>query len=91
MKQKYQHLMNNIPNNFITRWFIRKANKKMRDSNSRYRLQARYRKPLPGFRYSSHGDLIPKIWEDTKGRHINLKNVPIYKRAKAFSVYLRVR
>ena len=86
MKQKNEHLMNNIPNNFITRWLLRKVNKKMRNSNSRYRLQARYRKPLPGFRYSSHGDLVPKVWED-----INLKNVPIYKRAKAFSVYIRVR
>tara|TARA_R110002012_G_scaffold110315_2_gene254727 strand:+ start:1258 stop:1518 length:261 start_codon:yes stop_codon:yes gene_type:complete len=86
MKQKNEHLMNNIPNNFITRWLLRKVNKKMRNSNSRYRLHVRYRKPLPGFKYSSHGDLVPKIWEDT-----NLKNVPTYKRAKAFSVYLRVR
>ena len=86
MKQKYQHLMNNIPNNFITRWFIKKTNKKMRDSNSRYRLQARYRKPVPGFTYSSHGDLIPKDWEDSKRQ-----SVPTFKRARAFSIYLRVR
>ena len=86
MKQKHEHLMNNIPNNFITRWVIRKANKKMRDSNSRYRLQARYRKPVLGFTYSSHGDLIPKDWEDSK-----LHSVPTIKRARAFSIYLRAR
>lgn len=44
----HQHLANNIPNNAITRWAVGWANRKMRESDSRYRLRIRYRKPRKG-------------------------------------------
>tara|TARA_R100000656_G_C3942361_1_gene126938 strand:- start:202 stop:471 length:270 start_codon:yes stop_codon:yes gene_type:complete len=46
MNSKNEHLINNIPNNFITRWIVKKINKSMNKSNSRYFLTRRYRKPV---------------------------------------------
>ena len=51
MKPKCNHLANNIPNNRITRYIVRKLNNKMKDSNSMWRLQIRYRKPIEGEKY----------------------------------------
>ena len=50
MKQqpKRNHLMSGIPNNFLTRWFIKKANQRMAKANSLYRLRIRYRKAKVG-------------------------------------------
>ena len=44
MKQKNNHLINNIPNNCCTRWIVKKINERMNKSNSRYLLVRRYRK-----------------------------------------------
>ena len=41
---KLNHLMSGIPNNFLTRWLVTKANKRMAKANSMYRLRIRYRK-----------------------------------------------
>ena len=46
MKQqtRLNHLMSEIPNNFLTRWLVKKANQRMARANSMYRLRMRYRK-----------------------------------------------
>ena len=44
MNNKNEHLINNIPNNFCTRWIVKKINERMNKSNSRYILVRRYRK-----------------------------------------------
>ena len=41
---KHNHLMSSIPNNFLTRWLVKKANQRMAKANSLYRLRIRYRK-----------------------------------------------
>ena len=43
MKKYNLHLINNVPNNFITRWIISKAK-----AESIYRLRIRYRKAKKG-------------------------------------------
>ena len=50
MKQqtKRNHLISGIPNNFLTRWLIKKANQRMAKANSFYRLRIRYRKAKIG-------------------------------------------
>lgn len=53
----YEHLTNSIPNNFITRWLIRLANRNMKKAGSMYLLRIRYRKPRKGYRYSLWGSL----------------------------------
>jgi len=45
---KREHLISNIPNNWITRKIVFWLNKKMAKSNSIYRLKIRYRKPKDG-------------------------------------------
>ena len=45
---KLNHLMSEIPNNFLTRWFVKKANQRMAKANSMYRLRVRYRKAKGG-------------------------------------------
>ena len=47
-KTKLNHLMSEIPNNFLTRWFVKKANQRMAKANSMYRLRMRYRKAKVG-------------------------------------------
>ena len=58
MKQqpKHNHLMSSIPNNFLTRWLVKKANQRMAKSNSFYRLRIRYRKAKVG-RATMWGDV----------------------------------
>jgi hypothetical protein len=51
------HLTNRIPNNFISRWLIKKANKSMELSGSVWRLKIRYRKPKKGKHYGWGGGL----------------------------------
>ena len=45
---KRNHLMSGIPNNFLTRWLVKKANQRMIKANSFYRLRIRYRKAKVG-------------------------------------------
>ena len=53
----YGHLTNRIPNNFITRWLIKKANVNMKMSGSAWRLKIRYRKPKRNCKYGWGGSL----------------------------------
>ena len=53
----YGHLTNRIPNNFFTRWLIKKANINMKKANSAYRLKIRYRKPKRNCKYGWGGSL----------------------------------
>ena len=53
----YGHLTNRIPNNFFTRWLIKKANVNMKKANSAFRLKIRYRKPKRNCRYGYFGSL----------------------------------
>ena len=84
---KHYHLVNNIPNNFFTRWLVDKANQRMRKSESYFRLQKRYRRPKEGFCYDSFGTIVQKGFDYRSGE----KMPPAHKRAKAFSLYLRNR
>lgn len=86
-KPKYYHLLRDIPNNFITRWIVKKVNKRMSTSESYYKLEKRYRKPREGYCYTSFGGIVPKGYDYRTGE----KMPPAYKRAKAFSLYLRNR
>jgi|LULN01.1.fsa_nt_gb hypothetical protein len=81
MKKQYEHLVRAIPNNFITRWLIKRTNKWMQKCESKYMLVPRYRKPKTGFAYNSFGTIISKT--DAK--------VPACKRAKHISLYIRHR
>ena len=45
---KHNHLVNNISNNFITRWLVKKINQRMAKANSIHRLKIRYRKSKSG-------------------------------------------
>lgn len=87
--QRRSHLVNNIPNNFITRWLVDRINKKMRDSNSYARLQKRYRCPKEGFMYSSFGSIVARDYNDYRDGKREMP--PVYKRARKFSLYLRNR
>ena len=81
--KKYRHLVNNVPNNCITRYIVRKINQKMVRSQSLFKLDRRYRKPKAGYTYGMFGDLVPKQRTD--------KTLPVFKRGKVFSLYLRNR
>ena len=76
MKQKNEHLINNIPNNFFTRWIVKKINKRMTDSNSRYVLVRRYRKPL-----DSNGNIIHGCRDGGTTKELG----------SVFSIYARAR
>ena len=80
---KYYHLCRNIPNNFLTRWLVKKANNKMVKDESLFRLERRYRKPVDGYTYSYFGNITPK---DNQSQPL-----PGNKRGKVFSLYLRNR
>ena len=56
MKNYKLHLIKNVPNNFITRWIVAKANGRMAKAESIYRLRIRYRKAKKG-RASHWGDV----------------------------------
>ena len=56
MKNYNLHLIKNVPNNFITRWIVKKANERMSKAESVYRLRIRYRKAKKG-RASYWGDV----------------------------------
>ena len=56
MKKYNYHLIKNVPNNFITRWIVKKANGRMAKAESIYRLRIRYRKAKKG-RASYWGDV----------------------------------
>tara|TARA_R100000808_G_scaffold2037_4_gene8651 strand:- start:8012 stop:8593 length:582 start_codon:yes stop_codon:yes gene_type:complete len=83
--RKFEHLLRNIPNNFLTRYIIDLINKKMIKSSSKYCLFKRYRKPIKGFKYDDRGGLIPI------NNLSSTKNIPTYKRGKTISIYLRKR
>ena len=53
----YGHLTNRIPNNFFTRWLIKKANAHMKKAGSAWRLRIRYRKPKHNCKYGVFGSL----------------------------------
>ena len=53
----YGHLTNRIPNNFFTRWLIKKANVHMKKAGSAWRLKIRYRKPKRKSKYGWGGSL----------------------------------
>ena len=56
MKNYNLHLIKNVPNNFITRWIVKKANERMAKAESIYRLRIWYRKAKKG-RASYWGDV----------------------------------
>ena len=56
MKNYNLHLIKDVPNNFITRWIVKKANGRMAKAESVYRLRIRYRKAKKG-RASYWGDV----------------------------------
>ena len=80
--KEYRHLVRNIPNNFLTRWLVKKTNRRMRASESMFRLQKRYRGPREGYRYDSFGSILPV------GSYDYETLPPVHKRAKKFSLYL---
>jgi len=53
----YNHIVNDIPNNAVTRWLIDKANARMRSCKSKHVLVKRYRKPKEGKKYGWGGSL----------------------------------
>ena len=53
----HEHLVSNIPNTEENRKFIREMNKKSKESNSRWKMFIKYRKPKDGFQYGSGGSL----------------------------------
>ena len=63
---KYGHLFNNVPNNFLTRWLVDKANQRMRKSQSLFRLQRRYRRPKKGYAYDTFGSIVPRDYFQNK-------------------------
>ena len=91
MKPKCNHLANNIPNNRITRYIVRKLNNKMKDSNSMWRLQIRYRKPKDGCKYGYGGNLVVKGFDWQAYRDGKIKKPSQSDLSKAFSLYLRGR
>ena len=78
MKQltKLNHLMSEIPNNFLTRWIIKKANQRMAKANSMYRLRIRYRKAKVG-NATYWGDVSK---ENAKLFSLYLNNITEYRR-----------
>ena len=57
MKEYHNHLVSNIPNNFLTRWVVHRIVKRMTKSNSGHTLSIRYRKPKKGHSYSWSGNV----------------------------------
>ena len=53
----YEHLVSNIPNTEDNRKFIKEMNKKSKESNSRWKMYIKYRKPKDGFKYGMGGGL----------------------------------
>ena len=78
MKQltKLNHLMSEIPNNFLTRWLVKKANKRMAKANSMYRLRIRYRKAKVG-KANYWGDVSK---DNAKQFSLYLNNITEYRR-----------
>ncbi len=50
----FEHILNRVPNNFLTRWIVKYINIKMKNAESRYYLRIRYRCPKVGT-YGSGG------------------------------------
>jgi hypothetical protein len=76
MKQQTRrnHLVSGIPNNWFTRWMVKKANQRMAKANSMYRLRIRYRKAKNG-RMTYWGDVSKK---NAKLFSLYLKNCSPY-------------
>lgn len=91
MKQKHNHLVNNVPNNRITRYIVKKLNNKMKDSNSKWRLQIRYRKPKDGYRYGMGGNLVGIDFDWKAYREGKIRKPSQCEMSRAFSLYLRQR
>ena len=53
----YEHLISRIPNYCLFRWVTKYINRKMKRSNSKYRLQVRYRVPKKDHKYGYGGNL----------------------------------
>ena len=75
-KTKLNHLMSEIPNNFLTRWFVKKANQRMAKANSMYRLRMRYRKAKVG-KANYWGDVSKN---NAKQFSLYLNNITEYRR-----------
>ena len=90
---RYHHLLNNVPNNFLTRWLVDYTNQRMRKSQSLFRLQRRYRRPKEGYAYDTFGSIVPRDYYKNRQDYIDgIRELPpVYKRAKKFSLYLRNR
>lgn len=84
-KPRYHHLLREVPNNFITRWLVTAINKKMTKSESLFKLIKKYRKPKNGYKYTDFGGIVKRNSNELKDMP------PVYKRARAFSLYLRNR
>ena len=57
-KGLYEHLVNSVPNNRLTRYLVGKFNQRMRRDGSRYRLHIRYRGLMDGRSYrNDFGDI----------------------------------
>ena len=85
LKNSKEHLVCDVPNNFATRWLVKKFVQKMSKSRSRWTLAMRYRKPYKDYMYNRFGDLVPR--ENIPQDHWP----PCYKRGRVFSLYLRSR
>ena len=58
MQRHFEHLVKEIPNNFFTRYLIRRINRRMLRSESKYRLKIRGRKPkVGGYGWFGHVDI----------------------------------
>ena len=57
MNNNCEHLVTLIPNNFFTRWLVKRINVRMKKADSKYRLHIRYRKPVEGKKYGYGGGL----------------------------------
>lgn len=90
---RYHHLLNNVPNNFLTRWLVDYTNQRMRKSQSLFRLQRRYRRPKKGYAYDTFGSIVPRDYYKNRQDYIDgtRELPPVYKRATKFSLYLRNR
>ena len=66
LKNTKEHLVCDVPNNFATRWLVKKFVQKMSKSRSRWTLAMRYRKPYKDYMYNRFGDRVFSLYLRTR-------------------------
>ena len=77
MKTYHNHLVSNIPNNFLTRFLVGRVVRLMTKSKSGHTLLIRYRKPKKGQKYGWCGNLRR---DNARRFSIYLTDKPQYKK-----------